>query len=326
MLKHLIISTLLVTAAAACGDDEGTGGTDACSGHLMCGDGPKITDPDGGNVLFEYIYFDSDLQGLGFPATAQRVMAYFTEAQTPNNNPLPSPGQCTNLVATKGWPTYPGDTHTDLDVGELAFLGKNKAGADVTIQVPKVQMAGGADQIQRKHDLFYQVVNPNADNFLQFDSSYSVRFGGSAKVPATTIDNALFLSAEFTVNSPGLDDNGPLRASQPFTVKWTPATSRNLPAGDEVLGLTWLLDTDTNPTHLCVALHSAGEFTVPASAIAEYRQIATARGRDPNKVVLLRNAIVHRLQPLPVKDGANLRRIDMLTVMCWAQSMDCAAN
>jgi hypothetical protein len=314
MSTKRIFASLCLLALTACSDDEPT----ACVGHL-CGSDVKITDPDGGNVLFEYIYFDSELQAGGFPATANRVMVYFTASQSPSNNTLPKPGECNNLVATKGWPTYPGDAHMDLDVGEFTITGKNKAGADVTITVPKGTMP--ADQIGRKHEIFYQVVNPNADNFLQLDSSYTVKFGGAGNVPATTIDDALFLSAEFSVNSPGLNDNGPLRATQPYTVKWTPATSKNLPAGGEVLGLTWLLDTNTNPTHLCAQAHSAGEFTIPAAAIAEYRQIATARGTSPDKMVLLRNAVVHQLSRLPT-DETPSRRIDMLTVNCWVQLMD----
>src|SRR6185503_15870529 len=101
--------SLFVAAVAACGDDDKGGGDDgtgpdACVGHL-CGSPVSINDPEGGNILFEYIYFDTQLQALlGVPATAQRVMAYFMNAQTPNANPLPTPGACVNLVTTKGWP------------------------------------------------------------------------------------------------------------------------------------------------------------------------------------------------------------------------------
>ena len=329
MLARKLVASLWLPAVAvsglamtACGDDDGG---DDCVGHL-CGEPAKITDPDGGNILFEYIYFDAELAAaFNLPpgvTTANRVMAYFTNKQTPENNTLPTPGVCNNL--TKGWPMYQGESHEDLDVGTLSITGKNKAGADVTINLEKKTAA--TDSIGRPHDLFYQVINPRADDWLLPDSYYSVNIGGSDKVAATNFKDALFLAKDFQISMPDVAGNGPMKANADFTVKWAPMQSLNLPAGQEVLGVTWLADDKGSPTHMCPVGNDAGSFTIPAATIAEYRQIATARGRDPNKVVLLRNAIVHRLQPLPVKDVTNLRRIDMLTVMCWAQYMDCSAN
>lgn len=328
MLARKLVASLWLPAVAvcgitvtACGDDGG----DDCVGHL-CGEPAKITDPDGGNILFEYIYFDTDLAAaFKLPTgvtTANRVIGYFTNSQTPSNNTLPTPGVCNNL--TKGWPMYQGESHEDLDVGTLSITGKNKAGADVTINLEKKPK--GTDSIGRQHDLFYQVINPVADNFLLPDSFYTVNLGGSDKVAAASLKDALFLAQDYTVSMPDVNDNGPLKANADYTVKWAPRQSLNLPAGQEVLGVTWLADADGSPTHICPVGNDAGSFTIPAATIAEYRQIAMARGKSPDKVVLLRNAIVHRLQPLPVNDGSNLRRIDMLTVMCWAQSMNCSAN
>jgi hypothetical protein len=39
-------------------------------------------------------------------------------------------------------------------------------------------------------------------------------------------------------------------------------------------------------------------------------------------MLLLRSSIVHKLSRLPNGDPNNKRRIDMLSVMCWAQLMD----
>ena len=326
LTNRLVFSSLLfVTALSACGDDNGTtkdGGTDACVGHF-CGTPPAVTDPEGGNIIFEYIYLDTELQAaFGLPpgvTTLQRVMAYFMESQTPNANPLPQPGQCNNLVATKGWPLYVGSPHQDLDVGAVTFSGKNTAGTATTINA--AMMGPATDSIGRPHDIFYQAINPDAAKYLVPDSSYTVNFGGAGNIAATAFENAIFLpsATNYTVTSPSLEDNGPLIANTDFTVHWTPGTNMNLPAGDEVLGLTWLVDAAGSPTHVCVAPHSAGQFTIPGTAIAEYKQIAIARGTNPSKAILLRQALVHHVRRLPNNEPANLRRIDMLGVLCWAQ-------
>jgi len=291
----------------------------ACGGDSN-NDVAAITDPEGGNILFEYIYFDTDLQTvLGVPATINRVMAYFMTAQTPEDNPLPAPGACTNLEATHGWPLFVGSPHTDVDVGTLTMHGVNAAGTSVSIDVPK--QAAGLDNIGRMHDIFYQTITPNGNDTLKFNTSYDVEFGGAGDIPATTFTDGVFLPADFTVNTPDLDDDGPLTADT--TVHWTPATSTlpdtpNYAGGHAgVAGLVLLVDTNGSPTHLCLTDHSTGEFTIPGTAIEEYKAVATARGTDPTHVILLRQALVHILNRLPGTD----RRIDMLGITCWAQFM-----
>lgn len=299
---------------AACGGDDG----DDDPGI------PLISDPDGGNILFEYIYFDTDLQGaLGLPAgvtTVNRVIGYFTSAQSPNNNnPLPVAGQCTNLETTQSWPTGFGTDPTDVDVGSFTVIGENAAGTTVSIDVPK--QPAGLDNIGRPHDLFYQTITPNADDSLKHNSSYDVEFSGSGDIPAASFADALFLPNDFTVNSPDLEDNGPITANT--VVKWTPANSTppatpNYAGGHAgVAGLVLLVDTNGSPTHLCLTDHGSGQFTIPGTAVEEYKQVATARGTDPTKVILLRQALVHILNPLPGTD----RRVDMLGITCWAQFM-----
>lgn len=321
------IGTMFLSAAAltACGNsDVPTTDGGNCVGH-QCDD-TQLTDPEGGNLIFEYIYFDTEAQAaLGAPATVNRVMAYFMNEQTPELNPLPMPGQCNNLVATKGWPWAVGTPHTDLDIGALTITGKNTAGTDVTITVPK--QPKGNDAIGRPHDIFYQVINPNAADWLKFDSPYTVKFSGSPAgaspaIPATSFDAGLYLAAKFDVTNPGLEDNGPLVAGTDFTVHWTPSTTAGLPSGDEVNVITWLVDLNGAPTHMCPAPMSAGQFTVPGSAIAEYQAIAKARALPTNKMIMLRNGVIHQLRRLPNGSTTNKRRLDMLTLVCWAQVMD----
>ena len=61
------------------------------------------------------------------------MTAFFLADQTPQDNPLPTAGQCNNLVATKGWPIFIGTPHIELDVGTLALTGMNTAGAAITV-------------------------------------------------------------------------------------------------------------------------------------------------------------------------------------------------
>jgi hypothetical protein len=318
--RHIGMMFLSAAALTACGNSDVTttdGGN--CVGH-DCGDA-ALTDPEGGNIIFEYIYFDTELQAaLPAPATVNRVMAYFMNEQTPEANPLPMPGQCNNLVATKGWPWAVGTPHTDLDVGTLTMTGKNTAGTDVTIEVAK--QPKGTDAIGRAHDVFYQQINPNAADWLKFDSPYAVKFSGSSTVPATTFDSGLYLAAKFDVANPGLEDNGPMKAGTDFPVHWVPSTTAGLPTGDEVNVITWLVDMTGAPTHMCPVPMSQGNFTVPGSAIAEYQAIAKARGLPSNKMIMLRNGVIHQLRRLPNNSTTNKRRVDMLTLVCWAQIMD----
>jgi hypothetical protein len=327
---------LLSIGVAACGDDKGMGddggGADACVGHLCPGPGPNVTDNEGGNILFEYIYLDNDLRaflgmpGPPLPPTVQRVMAYFMSAMTPEKNPLPTPGQCVNLVTTKGWPAYvpPAGMHTDLDVGTLSFAGKNPAGADSTIDVPK--QPAGKDMINRAHDTWYQDVIPDAATKLKPDSLYSVKFGGAGNVPATEYKDAIYLGDMSAVSNPALEDDGPLKSGTDFPVSWTAGSSANKPAGDEVLGITWLLTVPhAQAVMLCPVLLGAQGFTIPGAVIADFKATAVALGESNKDVILLRNAVDHKLQWLPLNDPAkpdNKRRVDCLSVLCWAQRMD----
>lgn len=320
LAKSTISAFLFVVGLTACGNgDPGT--PDGCTAHLC----PWI-DREGGNIIFEYIHLDTELQAtFHLPAgvtTVNRVMAYFMNAQTPDENVLPTTDLCNNLVTTKGWPEYVGSPHTDLDVGTLTITGKNMVGADVMIDIPK--LPAGTDDFGRSHNIFYQVTNQDASRFLQPDSAYTVKFGGSASIPATTFPDGLLLPADFQVSIPNLEDNGPLVAGTDYTAHWTPAASSNLPglSGSEVIGATWLMDTTGAPTHMCPTYHAAGQFKIPGSAITEYKDIAASRGLASNKVILLREALVSKVLKLPNGDANNQRRLDMLASISWMQLMD----
>jgi hypothetical protein len=317
-----------------CSQPDSTGGKalpDACVGDTCSQGGPPITEPEGGNLIVEHITLDTELRtalGLSVGQTVMRVTAYFMSAQTPDSNPLPIPGTCTNLETTKGWPLHVGTPHTDVDVGTLTVVGKNTAGQDVSFGVPRLPM--GSDQIGRAHDIFYQLVWVNAAALLQPDSSYDVKFGGSATVPATTFTDAIYLASGYSepLQPPIIDSNGPLVAGTDFLVKWTAGTSANRPPADrlvfgDVLGVVWLLDVNDSPTHMCVVPDSTNQLTIPGSTIAEYKLAAMARGRDMQHVILRRSAMAHQVVSLPLTAAPDARRrIDMISLKSYAQWMD----
>jgi hypothetical protein len=329
MRRALLLPLSMLVVACSDGmtsdDDCSLAGVSAVQPRPPACPAPPSVDVDGGNIILEQIHFDTELQSppFSFPPTEGRVIAYFMNRHTPGINPLPIPGQCNNLEATKGWPLYVVPTSADredLDIGALTIIGKNNADASVMIDVPK--LPPGRDQLGRPHDVYYQVTKPIAAAFLKSDSTYTVKLGGAGIVPPTTFDNALVLTTDFMVTMPMIDGDGPLIPGQELTVKWLPATSSNLPPNTDLLGVVWLLDTMGAPTHLCPIPHSAGQFTITGAAITEYKTLAATRGLPTNKVILMRSALVHKLFPLPNGDPRNPRRIDMLGMMSWAQLMN----
>src|SRR5688572_16033677 len=122
-MRNLVASLCLPLSlfAVACGGDEDPppDDDDTCVGHT-CPSG--VDEAEGGNIIFEYIYFDTQLQAaFQLPKgveTATRVMGYFMNAHDPDANPLPEPGACTNLEATKGWPLFVAQDREDLDIGD----------------------------------------------------------------------------------------------------------------------------------------------------------------------------------------------------------------
>jgi hypothetical protein len=328
-MRELALAFAMVFVGVGCDGDsppvEDDDGPD-CVGHEDCG----TLGPEGGNIIFEYIYFDTQLQDVLLPntdfETATRVMAYFLESHP--ESVLPMAGQCNNLETTDGWPLYVAPDAVEIDVGTVTITGVNTLDEPSTIPVP-IQPAG-TDQIGRPHDIFYQAVIPDAAEQQKPNSSYTVELGGAGDVVPTVMEDAIVLAGDFTVNDPDIEDDGPLVSGTDFPVAWTPGTTTGFPSDDldvvggEVLGVVWLVDVTGKPTHMCPVLHSSGAFTIPGSAIEEYRAVATARGVSPDSMILLRNAIIHRLEELPNGDDPP-RRIDMLSVLCWAQLMNVEA-
>ena len=96
-------NTLLLSAVvlSACGNDdvELTDGGD-CVGHTC--DDSKLSDPEGGQIILENMYLDSQLQAaFHLPTgvtTVNRISAFFENKRDPDANPFPMSGQCTNLA------------------------------------------------------------------------------------------------------------------------------------------------------------------------------------------------------------------------------------
>src|SRR5689334_16687536 len=135
-LESCLAGLVMPFALFACSSGP-TGGDDSPEPY------PPIIDPEGGNIFLEHLTLDSELQQLqGLPAgvtSISRLMAYFMNSQTPELNPLPEVGICNNLVARQAWPLYVGTPHEDLDIGALTISGKNAAGVDMTIAIPRLE-------------------------------------------------------------------------------------------------------------------------------------------------------------------------------------------
>jgi hypothetical protein len=310
----------LLAAAGACGDDGGT--TDAgCVGHGCNGGSVNINDNDGGNVLFEKVYLDTELQGaLGLPTdTFNRAMAYFVSDMTNDHPKTPVIGSCVDIYADMAWPVFSaGAVHPD--VGALTFTGKNEAGTDVT--VTPVKKTAARDTINRMHDVFYEIITPDATTIVQDNSHYDMHFSGGADIPATdfTGKNGVYMPPDFMIGSPAREDNGPIGPGD-YTVTWSNPTPPE--TGETLLHVSWFLAVPTaEPLYLCVS-DTDGTFTFPAATIAAYKARATANGTAANKVILSRMTVAHHFTQLPVADFAtNKRRVDVLGINCWVQLMD----
>jgi hypothetical protein len=230
------------------------------------------------------------------------------------------------MYTQKMWPSWISTPRTQIDVGAMSISGKNTAGNPVTWQVP--QMTNGTDDLGRKQDIWYQTILPNAGDYLAPNSSYTVSIAGNGgSVPATTFDVAapsnnnagLFLGNGITVNTPALNDNGPLVGGTDYTVHWTPSTASNLPANDAPMVAVWLVSTTGVAIEACMAPASQGQFTIPGATINEFKTVSTSIGADPTHALMLRNEIIGQVARLPDSAAAAPRRLDMTTINCWAQ-------
>ena len=284
----------------------------------------NITQPppqiDGGQVLVEYVTLDSDLQAAaGLPAgvtTVARVIAFFLDAQTPSQVPFPPAGVCMNLAVTQGWPLI-GSPRTELDMGMVALRGPNTAGTIATTLLPK--LPAGTDALGRAQDVYYQLVQPNADDVLAPGATYTVNVFGTAMFPDTTFDSGIALPSQFSVYSPALDENGPFVAGNNTTIFWTPGPA---PSPSPPIGLIWLEDVDGVPTHVCETDYGAGLFTISGTTLTEYQQIAQARGLATNKLILRRDALVPNIVLLPNAEPNNPRALQLLAITSFEQLVD----
>ena len=324
MRRALPLLALLMTAACGGGHPHATDATpipdarpDAPGG---CQLGEGAYPPDGGDLFVEYLTVDSDLQTMYGASTLARVIAVFVDDQTPQRSTLPTPGQCENLVAQMGWPTYSGTPRTQLDVGDLTIQGPTSSGTIATTSI--LELTNSTDVLGRVQDVYYQLVRPDAAALLEADAPYDVTLSGTATIPGTTLDQPVYVPAMFQVSSPDLEDNGPLVAGTDYAVHWTPTASAGVPPNDLVLGLVWLLDTSGAPLFLCLADRSSGSFTIPGQVIADYKQLAQSRGLPSDQVILRRDAAARGVTWLPNGEPTNCRSLDLLGATSFEQLMN----
>ena len=150
--------------------------------------------------------------------------------------------------------------------------------------------------------------------YMSEKTSYDVSFSGSADVPAQTFKDVLYMPAAFDPIAPTDCDPLPctttnISADTPMTFTWTTPTDTP-PEGMEILSLVGFTGP-MGPAAMCIEPND-GSITVPAeiinAAIAQY----------PTAGVLARQTLTHVVRELVDKDGPTGRRIDFITVWCYA--------
>lgn len=339
---------------AACGGDDSGGGDggSGCTAHNPCdaGDGGTVIDfdtPVGGQVLFEYINFDDTLAAqLMLPDgvnTVTRSINWFIDDMTPETLKIPEQGSCDAQWMTNDFPSGQGDNITEVDVGGINMIGQNAAGDDVTLEIPKAHPAGADpdtdpaypdsypyDNVGLMHQIFWQAIIPNADAQMKPGSSYDVELTGSDTFDPVTYPGAVYLPKAFTLNSPDFNAGGPppnLTAGQDADLGWQVVTNDAAPMGVPIQQVIFLVDPMTHTAvYVCPTKASDGHFTIPGDVITSYREQVQAAGGNPDIAIVLRNNLTHQLAQLQNNEPDNVRRIDMISIYCYAQFFTTSAN
>ena len=334
---------------AACGDDSSPGGDGGQCGtsHNPCdgGTGVQYTSNAGGQVLFEYINFDDALaQQLMLPPgvkTMTRNIDFFMDSMDPQTLTIPPQGSCDNQWLTGDFPSGQGDNIQEIDVGGVNIIGKNAAGDDVTLAIPKAHPAGADpqtdpaypdsypyDNLGLKHNIFWQVLIPDADAQQMPGSYYDVELTGSDTFDAVTYPQALYLPKKFNLMSPDFNVQPPpnLVAGQDADLGWEVVPNDAAPDDAEIQQVIFMVDPNTFTAVYVCPLKNNGHYTIPGDVITTYRQQVASKGGNPDIVMLLRNNLMHRIVQLANNEPDNVRRIDMVSIYCYAQLFTTSAN
>ena len=311
----LVAPTLL-----GCGDDK-TG---------INPDGPKPVDTvdaddfkgynadEGGEIRHEYIYL-SPMGGA--PSLRTRSTTFLWEPGSIDFFTFANQNGCTDVrkdQTARFWPTAvnPLAERTYLDPGMVKFTG-----GPTPLEVGKWPAAMWVDPAGRDHpgaEVNVHFVPPPgaADGamYLAEKTTMSVEFTGSAEIPAQTFTDVMYMPAAFEPTGAFACTGGPcpivpLVAGTDITFTWTtpPVTP---PAGFEILSLV-AFTGGKGPAIVCVEPND-GSITVPAALVD------AGRAYYPTGGTLARQTLTHEVRELVDNTGPTGRRIDFITIWCYA--------
>ncbi len=308
-LRNLSMSLFLALGAiAGCGDDGNDLKRPDASEPPPDAAKPMFKNYDadeGGEVRIEYLRF-------GNGNAALRAGAFFYD--NPGSTrfwPYMSLNGCTDTSTDMVWPTAasPIAERTYLDPGMVLVVGGPQ-----TFSIPR--RAAGNDVLGRPHPAdkwFFDPAVPtdmDGPTFLTEKTRYDVVLTGSPNMPGQIFDDVLFMPAAFDVINPPLSTTPfVIPAGMPQTFTWqTPPN--NEPQGYEIQSLVAFTGPN-GPAVICVEPND-GSITVPAN------MIDIARTKYPMGGTLARQTLTHVVRELVDKNGPTGKRIDFLTIWCYA--------
>lgn len=292
---------------AACGDDSSTN-PDARPVDAAPDAGPTFKGYDadeGGEVRIEYVRFGNSNAGI-------RAGAHFyANPGSKKFFDFVDTAGCTDSSRDDTWPTAfnPIAERTYLDPGQVLL-----AGGPMVFNIPR--SAAAADVPGRPHAPNQWFFHPTSGmamdgpTFLTEKKLYDIILTGTPEFPGQIFDNVGYMPADFMVTAPVLSTTPfPIPAGTAQTFTWSTPTDTP-PADFEVQSLVAFTGAN-GPAVICVEKND-GSVTVPASFID------IARAKYPTGGTLARQTFTHTVRELKDRNGPTGRRIDFVTVWCYA--------
>lgn len=260
---------------------------------------------EGGEVRMEYVRFASGL------ASTRVTNFLYSNPGTPRYHDYINLNGCQDTTASMRtkWPFAMSADRVYADPGEVLITG-----GPSTLTVPTRTGSTLTDPYGRVHpdgkaQFFFGGATANdGATYLAEKTAFDVTFTGSADLPGQVFEDVMWMPADFTLISPGVEPVA-LVAGQPQTYTWTtPANGQ--PTGVEVQSLVAYTGA-MGPAVVCVEPND-GSITVPANLVD------VARTAYPNGPTLARQTLTHVVRELVDENGPTGRRIDFVAVWCYA--------